>query len=44
MIAFVGFLQIRARIVEPSDGNRKLGDELSARVVQVQIAELTGTL
>ena len=44
MITFVGFLQWRAGSVEPPDGNCELSNELSPRVVQVQIAYVAGTL
>src|SRR4051794_6696851 len=44
MIAFVGSLQDRARPVQPSDGDRKLCDELSSRVEQVESAQLAGSL
>src|SRR3954467_10113153 len=44
MITFVGSLQDHARPVQPSDGNRELGDVLAARVEQVESAQLTSSL
>src|SRR3954467_9756376 len=44
MIAFVGFLQKRVGSVEPPDGNGKLRDELPTRLMEVETAQLTGSL